>query len=46
MFLEAELLAADYLVRHGFKVADVNGRFDDGLDLLVPPMTKRTSSQP
>jgi hypothetical protein len=26
-----------YLVRHGFKVTEVNGRFDDGLDLLVSP---------
>ena len=26
-----------YLVRHGFKVTEVSGRFDDGLDLLVSP---------
>jgi hypothetical protein len=26
-----------YLVRHGFKVTEVTGRFDDGLDLLVSP---------
>jgi Domain of unknown function (DUF4365) len=26
-----------YLVRHGFKVTEVAGRFDDGLDLLVSP---------
>jgi hypothetical protein len=26
-----------YLVRNGFKVTEVNGRFDDGLDLLVSP---------
>jgi hypothetical protein len=26
-----------HLVRHGFKVTEVSGRFDDGLDLLVSP---------
>jgi hypothetical protein len=26
-----------YLVRYGFKVTEVSGRFDDGLDLLVSP---------
>jgi hypothetical protein len=27
----------NYLVRSGFKVTEINGRFDDGLDLLVSP---------
>jgi hypothetical protein len=31
------LAVQTYLVRHGFKVTEVNGRFDDGLDLLVSP---------
>ncbi len=31
------LAVQSYLVRHGFKVTEVNGRFDDGLDLLVSP---------
>jgi hypothetical protein len=31
------LAVQGYLVRHGFKVTEVNGRFDDGLDLLVSP---------
>jgi hypothetical protein len=29
------LAVQTYLVRHGFKVTEVTGRFDDGLDLLV-----------
>jgi len=29
-----------YLVRSGFKVTEVSGRFDDGLDLLVSPHNK------
>jgi hypothetical protein len=31
------LAVQTYLVRHGFKVTEVTGRFDDGLDLLVSP---------
>jgi hypothetical protein len=31
------LAVQTYLVRHGFKVTEVAGRFDDGLDLLVSP---------
>jgi hypothetical protein len=31
------LAVQSYLVRHGFKVTEVSGRFDDGLDLLVSP---------
>jgi hypothetical protein len=31
------LAVQTYLVRHGFKVTEVSGRFDDGLDLLVSP---------
>jgi hypothetical protein len=31
------LAVQTYLVRNGFKVTEVNGRFDDGLDLLVSP---------
>ena len=34
------LAVQSYLVRSGFKVTEVNGRFDDGLDLLVSPHDK------
>jgi hypothetical protein len=34
------LVVQSYLVRSGFKVTEVNGRFDDGLDLLVSPHNK------
>lgn len=31
------LAVQEYLIRSGFKVMEVTGRFDDGLDLLVAP---------
>jgi hypothetical protein len=34
------LVAQSYLIRSGFKVTEINGRFDDGLDLLVSPHDK------
>jgi hypothetical protein len=34
------LAVQNYLVRNGFKVTEVSGRFDDGLDLLVSPHDK------
>jgi hypothetical protein len=34
------LVVQSYLIRSGFKVTEVNGRFDDGLDLLVSPHDK------
>ena len=34
------LAVQNYLIRHGFKVTEISGRFDDGLDLLVSPHDK------
>jgi hypothetical protein len=34
------LSVQSHLVRSGFKVTEINGRFDDGLDLLVSPHNK------
>jgi len=34
------LVVQSYLIRGGFKVTEVNGRFDNGLDLLVSPHDK------
>jgi hypothetical protein len=34
------LAVQSYLILSGFKVTEVNGRFDDGLDLLVSPHDK------
>jgi hypothetical protein len=34
------LVVQSYLIRSGFKVTEINGRFDDGLDLLVSPHDK------